>query len=98
MTKKSAVQRNELTPIQTIAACAVLLAPGTITQAKIALADDARIVIASLDSTIPPATECATPEAKYFRAPPSPLATDRLIPCRLQLRMFDKTRVSQSCH
>ena len=37
-------------------------------------------------------------EADYFRAPQAPFAAGRVFPCRLQLRMFEKTRLAQSCH
>ena len=42
--------------------------------------------------------ENAVPEANYFRAPAEPFAAYRIFPCRLQLRVFDKTRMAQSCH
>jgi hypothetical protein len=40
----------------------------------------------------------ATREQDYFNAPASAGATERVLPCRLQLRIFDKTRLAQWCH
>jgi hypothetical protein len=40
----------------------------------------------------------ATLERDYFRAPQPADATGRGFSCRLQLRIFDKTRLAQSCH
>lgn len=37
-------------------------------------------------------------ESDYFQAPRSPLTARRVFPCRLQLSVFDKTRLAQSCH
>ena len=36
-------------------------------------------------------------EADYFRASQSPALAERNYPCRLQLRIFEKTRLAQSC-
>ena len=52
---------------------AVLLALGTLAQAKVAPRQDARIVNGSVDSTIPNGAESAVPEANYFRAQQSRL-------------------------
>lgn len=41
----------------------------------------------------------ATREADYFRAPLPPIAGGRIFPCRLQLYVFEKTRLAQqSCN
>ena len=77
---------------------AVLLALGTLAQAKVAPRQDVRIVNGSVDLAIPNGAENAVPEANYFRAPAEPFAAYRIFPCRLQLRVFDKTRMAQSCH
>jgi hypothetical protein len=37
-------------------------------------------------------------ESDYFRAPPAPIAARRVFPCRLQISVFDKTRLAQSCN
>ena len=82
--------------MRTAIAVAVLLAFCAAAQAKVAPQEDAKIVIASVDTTFPNGAAGAIPEADYFRAP-MPTATDRIFPCRLQLRMFDKTRMAQTC-
>jgi hypothetical protein len=37
-------------------------------------------------------------EFGYFRAPQTPVAAGRVFPCRLQLQIFEKTKLAQSCH
>ena len=37
-------------------------------------------------------------EVTYFNASQSPLAAGRLVPSRMQVRMFEKTRLAQSCN
>jgi hypothetical protein len=37
-------------------------------------------------------------EQDYFRAPQPAHAAGRGLPCRLQLHIFDKTRLAQWCH
>ena len=55
-----------------------------------ALADDSAINIGAAGATL---------EANYFRAPQPPIAAGRIFPCRLQLRVFEKTRLDQqSCN
>ena len=36
-------------------------------------------------------------EQDYFRAPPVDRAAGPALPCRLQMRIFDKTRLAQWC-
>lgn len=36
-------------------------------------------------------------ESDYFTAPQAPFAAGRVFPCRMQVRLFDKTRLAQSC-
>jgi hypothetical protein len=50
------------------------------------------------DLTIATGASGATLEQDYFRATPSTFAASRAFPCRLQLRVFDKTRLAQACH
>ncbi len=76
---------------------AALLATCAGAQAKVAPQEDVKITIASVEATIPVGGAGAMPEADYFRAPPSPAESSRVFPCRLQLRMFDKVRMAQSC-
>jgi hypothetical protein len=56
-------------------------------------------VLASVpdDTTINSGASGTMLEASYFSAP-QPFAAGRLAPCRLQVRMFDKTRLAFSCH
>jgi len=49
------------------------------------------------DTTINSGASGAMLEASYFSAP-QPFTAARLAPCRLQVRMFDKTRLASSCH
>jgi hypothetical protein len=37
-------------------------------------------------------------ESNYFRAPQRPVTTGHVFPCRLQMQVFDKTHLAQSCH
>jgi len=37
-------------------------------------------------------------ESDYFRAPARPVTAGRVFPCRLQLQVFEKTHLAQSCH
>ncbi len=76
---------------------AALLAICAPAQAKVAPQEDTKITIASVEATIPAGVAGAIPEAAYFRAPASPADSSRVFPCRLQLRMFDKVRMAQSC-
>ena len=76
---------------------AALLAFCAAAQAKVAPQENAKIVIASVEATIPSGAAGAIPEAGYFHAPPTPQAAHRIFPCRLQLRMFDKTRMADAC-
>lgn len=67
---------------------------GATAQAKVAPLESQAVVTASDDWASSRSAEMR--EADYFRAPQSPV-TERDYPCRLQLRMFEKTRLAQSC-
>ena len=71
---------------------------GASAQAMVAPQQNAALVIASSDSAISAGPAGALREADYFRAPPSPSTRDSVRPCRLQLRIFDKVSLAQSCH
>ena len=75
---------------------AALLAICAAAQAKVAPQEDTKIVITSVEAMIPAGVASAISEAAYFRAP-SPTDSRRMFPCRLQLRIFDKMRMAQSC-
>ncbi len=37
-------------------------------------------------------------EQNYFRAPPRPVAAQPLLPCTVQMVLFDKARLAQACY
>ena len=75
-----------------IALCASL---GASAQAMVAPLTSQAAVTASDDWVSSRSAE--TREAEYFRSPQSPALAERNYPCRLQLRIFEKTRLAQSC-
>ena len=77
---------------------ATLLALGATTQAKLAPLERQLASISADDATIESGPSGAALESDYFRAPQTPFATRRLFPCRLQIRLFEKTRMAQSCN
>ena len=77
---------------------ATVLVLGAAAQAKPAPLDLRPIAPPAEDVTIATGPAGATLESNYFRAPPEPYAAGRVFPCRLQLRLFDKTRLAQSCN
>jgi len=79
--------------MKALTAIAVLLALGVTAQAKVAPLESQAAVTSSDKWVFSRSAE--TREAEYFRAP-QPLA-ERNYPCRLQLRIFEKTRLAQSC-
>jgi hypothetical protein len=66
-------------------------------QAKPAPLENPDTAIASDDSTIDSGPSGAMLESSYFNAQQAPFTAQRLFPCRLQVRMFDKTRLAQMC-
>jgi len=50
------------------------------------------------DNVIDTGPSGASLESNYFNAPQQPYAAGRVFPCRLQLRVFEKIRIAQSCH
>ncbi len=77
---------------------AVLLALGATAQAKPVPVESQPVAISAGDSAIASGAAGAMFESDYFRAPQPPLAAGRVFPCRLQLRVFEKTRLAQSCN
>ena len=67
-------------------------------QAKLTPAEPQVSAISHDDTTINSEPSGAILEAAYFSASQSPFAVGRLMPCRLQVRMFEKTRLAQSCN
>lgn len=89
--------------MKAVLAFAVLLSVSAAAQAKLAPVDLApteapRLTPAPDDSGIFVGPAGAMLEADYFRAPQTPVAAGRVFPCRLQLQIFEKTRLAQSCH
>ena len=77
---------------------AMLLALGATAQAKLAPLERQLASISADDTTIESGPSSAGLESDYFRAPQTPFATRRVFPCRLQIRLFEKTRMAQSCN
>jgi hypothetical protein len=77
---------------------AMLLALGATAQAKFAPLDRQMAALSADDSTINSGPSGATLESDYFTAPQPSYAAGRIFPCRLQLRVFEKTRLAQTCN
>lgn len=84
--------------MKAVLAFAVLLTVSAAAQAKLAPVETPRLTPAPDDSGIFVGPAGAMLEADYFRAPQTPVAAGRVFPCRLQLQIFEKTRLAQSCH
>jgi hypothetical protein len=76
----------------------LLLALGTVAQAKLTPVEPQPLAISPDDMAVATGAAGATFEQDYFRAPQPVQAAGRALPCRLQLRIFDKTRLAQWCH
>jgi hypothetical protein len=85
-------------PMKNVIAITLLLALGTVAQAKLAPVEPQPVAISPDDLAIAMGAAGATFEQDYFRAPQPVHAAGRGLPCRLQLRIFDKTRLAQWCH
>lgn len=77
-----------------------MAALGATAQAKLAPVEHVRLDATVSADAVAMTSEPlgATLESNYFNAPAAPIASGRVFPCRLQIRMFDKTRLAQSCH
>ncbi len=67
-------------------------------QAKPAPLDPQPVPLTAVDTAVNTGPAGAMLEADYFRAPQPPFAVGRVFPCRLQLRIFEKTRIAQTCN
>jgi hypothetical protein len=76
---------------------AMLLALSASAQAKLAPLDVRPVALSTDDTVIDTGPASAALESDYFRAPQQPYAAGRVFRCRLELRVFDKTRIAQSC-
>jgi hypothetical protein len=83
--------------MKTSIAFALLLAFGTVAQSTPTLLDLQSNSLSSDHAAIYIGSSRATLEAEYFNAPQQPYAAERVYPCRLKLRIFEKTRLAQSC-
>ena len=88
--------------MKALIAFAVILALGGIlggtSQAKLAPLEPQQMATAPDDTDMFAGTAGAMIESDYFRAPQTPFAAGRIFPCRLQVRVFEKTRLAQSCN
>jgi hypothetical protein len=89
--------------MKVLIALAVFLAPvlfalGATAQAKPAPLEQQSISASLEASAIYSGPSGAMLEQDYFRAPQPLLTAGRIFPCRLQLRVFEKTRLAQSCN
>ncbi len=71
---------------------------GAAAQTKLAPVGMQPKVVSPDDLAISTGPAGATLEQDYFRVPQPASATGLVFPCRLQLRLFDKTRLAQSCN
>jgi hypothetical protein len=84
--------------MRNLTALALFLALGAVAQGKLAPVDSQRAAISPDDLAIVTGAAGAALEQDYFRAPESSYAASRIFPCRLQLHIFDKARLAQSCN
>lgn len=84
--------------MKALLAIAILLSLSAGAQAKLAPVDAPRLTHAPDDSAMVAGPAGAMLEFGYFRAPQTPVAAGRVFPCRLQLQVFEKTKIAQSCH
>jgi len=88
--------------MKALIAFAVILALGGIlggtSQAKLAPLESQHMATAPDDMDMFAGTAGAMIESNYFRAPQTPFAAGLIFPCRLQVRVFEKTRLAQSCN
>jgi len=78
-------------------ALALFLAVSAVAQAKLAPVELQPAAFSPDGLTVSIGPAGATLEQNYFRAPQPAYAGASVFPCRLQLRIFDKTRLAQSC-
>ena len=84
--------------MKVLTALALILALGAAAQAKPAPIEPQQLASSTEDASMFAGAAGAMLESDYFRAPQPPVAAGRVFPCRLQLRVFEKTRIAQSCH
>lgn len=75
-----------------------LLTLSATAEAKPAPTEPMRLTHATEEMAMSVGPAGAMLESDYFRAPQRPVTTGRVFPCRLQLQLFDKIHLAQSCH
>jgi hypothetical protein len=76
---------------------AMFLTLSAAAQAKFAPVETPRQTPQLEDSSLFVGAAGAMLESDYFRAPQSPFSNTHPYACRLQLRVFEKTQLAQSC-
>jgi hypothetical protein len=83
--------------MKALLACAVLMVLGATALAKPSPIENQTKSSLVEDSAISIGPAAAALESDYFRPPQTPVAAGRIFPCRLQLRLFEKTQIAQFC-
>ena len=83
--------------MKTFITMTLLFMIGAAAQAKLAPTETQPVAASSDDLAISTEAHGAMLEQDYFRAP-QPAAGSRFSPCRLRVRLFDKTQLAQSCN
>jgi len=76
---------------------AMFLSLAAAAQAKPAPVEPPAKTLTPEDTAISVGAAGALLESDYFRAPQESSVTGRVFPCRLQLRVFEKTQIAQAC-
>lgn len=84
--------------MKALLAIGVLLALNVAAAAKPAPVTAPRLTPSPEDTAMVLGPAGAMLESDYFRAPQTPVVSGRVFPCRLQLQVFEKTKLAQSCH
>lgn len=80
-----------------LAGMMLLLAVCTSAMAKPTPVEPVRLTYAPDETGISVGPVGALLESDYFRAPRQPASAGHPFPCRLQLHVFEKTQLAQSC-
>jgi hypothetical protein len=82
--------------MKVVLAFALFLTLSVTAYAKLAPVETPRLTPQSNDSAVLVGPAGAMLESDYFRAPQKPAPDSHM--CRLQLRVFEKTQLAESCH
>jgi len=83
--------------MKVLIALAVLFALAATAQARLPPLGRQMVATAANNVATDGGPSDTTREADYFRAP-QPATAGRIFPCRLQLGVFEKTRLARSCN